>query len=186
MKATFDQAAVGIALVGLDGRWQRVNKRLCDIVGYTEPELLRLTFQDITHPSDLQQDLELVQQLLDGKIPRYSLDKRYLRKDGQSIWINLTVALIRTADNLPDYFISVIEDIQQRKETEAKLSAIGQELERLVQERTQARQQTNDRLAIALQQGKLAERSLASREAELRAILDECRGQDPYRSGSRL
>jgi diguanylate cyclase (GGDEF)-like protein/PAS domain S-box-containing protein len=171
LQATFDQAAVGIALVGLDGAWQRVNRRLCDIVGYSESELLRLTFQDITHPSDLQEDLLLVQQLLEGKSHRYCLEKRYVRKDGQIVWINLTVALIRTSDNEPDYFISVIEDIHQRKEAEASLAAMGQKLEQIVRTRTLELEQANERLAVAVQQSKLVDRSLASREAELLAIL---------------
>lgn len=171
LQATFDQAAVGIALVGLDGAWQRVNRRLCDIVGYGESELLRLTFQDITHPSDLQEDLHLVQQLLDGKINHYCLEKRYVRKDGRTVWINLTGALIRNADNEPDYFIAVIEDIQQRNEAEENLAVMGQKLEQIVRTRTLELQQANERLAVAVQQSKLVDRSLASREAELMAIL---------------
>ena len=171
MRVTFEQAAVGIALVEPDGRWQRVNRRLCDIVGYTEPELMRLTFQDITHPADLQTDLHLLQRLLDHEIPHYSLEKRYIRKDGQTVWINLTVALIRKPNGSPNYFIAIVEDIQGRKDTEDALAALRQQLEHRVQERTVELQQTNDRLAVALHQGQLAARSLATREAELVAII---------------
>ena len=171
MKVTFEQAAVGIALVEPDGHWQRVNRRLCDIVGYTEPELMRLTFQDITHPSDLQTDLHLVQRLLDSEIPHYALEKRYIRKDGQTVWVNLTVALIRKPNGEPNYFIAIIEDIQGRKDTEEALAALRQQLEQRVHERTLELQQAHDRLAVALQQGQLAARSLAAREAELVAII---------------
>lgn len=120
--ATFEQAAVGMAQVAPDGRWLRVNRKLCEIVGYSRDELLALTFQDITHPDDLDIDLSLVRQVLAGEIGNYSLEERYLKKDGSVVWINLTVALVRKPDRSPDYFISVIEDIQQRKESERALA----------------------------------------------------------------
>lgn len=120
-RSTFDQAAVGIALVAPGGRWLMVNQKLCDIVGYTWNELKSLGFQDITHPDDLNSDLAYVKQMLAGEIQTYSMEKRYLRKDGGIVWINLTVALVRDDAGVPDYFISVIEDIQQRKETEESL-----------------------------------------------------------------
>ena len=121
-EATFEQAAVGIALVAPNGHWLRVNRKLCDIVGYRADELMLKTFQDITHPDDLNSDLEYVSQMLAGDIATYSLEKRYRRKDGDATWINLSVALVRTADGAPDYFISVVEDIQARKDAEANLT----------------------------------------------------------------
>ena len=90
-RATFEQAAVGIAHVALDGRWLRVNQKLCDIVGYSKEELLQKTFQDITHPDDLDADQEFVRQVLAEEIKTYSTEKRYIRKDGSPVWINLTV-----------------------------------------------------------------------------------------------
>ena len=120
--ATFEQAAVGIAIVSPEGRWIRVNRKLCDIVGYSEAELLGLTFQDITHPNDLNTDLGYVRQMLAHEIDTYKLEKRYLHKDGSPVWINLTVSLIWKNDEDPDYFISVIEDISARKAVEAALS----------------------------------------------------------------
>jgi PAS domain S-box-containing protein len=119
-KATFEQAAVGIAHVGVDGRWQRVNARLCDIIGYSHQELMGLTFQDITHPEDLERDLELVQRVLTGNLSTYSMEKRYIHKSGRLVWINLTVSLVRKADGTPDYFISVIEDISRRRLAESE------------------------------------------------------------------
>ena len=120
-RATFDQAAVGIALVAPDGHWLKINHKLCDIVGYREEELLKLTFQDITYPDDLTTDLVYVQKVLSGEIKNYSLEKRYLRKDRSLVWVNLTVALVLKSDGTPDYFISVIENIQERKAAEAAL-----------------------------------------------------------------
>src|SRR5689334_788511 len=105
-RATFEQAAVGMALVGLDGRWLRVNHKLCALVGYTHDEMMRLTFQNITHPDDLAADLAYVQRLLAGEIETYSMEKRYVRKDRSLVWVNLTVSLARTPRGRPDYFIS--------------------------------------------------------------------------------
>ena len=117
-RATFEQAAVGIAHVAPDGRFLRVNQRLCDIVGYAREELLAHSFQDITHPDDLDRDLDHLRRLAAEEIPSYSIEKRYLRKDGAIVWINLTVALVRKDSGEPEYFISVIEDISARKRSE--------------------------------------------------------------------
>ena len=114
-RATFEQAAVGIAHVGLDGRWLRVNQKLCDIVGYGCDELRSLTFQDLTHPEDLGADLAQVRRLLAGEIETYSMEKRYFRKDDSLVWVNLTVSLVRTPEGQPKYFIAVVEDITERK-----------------------------------------------------------------------
>ena len=120
-RATFEQAAVGIAHVGLDGRWLRVNDKLCAIVGHGREELLQRTFQDVTHPADLEGDLELVRQVLSGAIRTYSMEKRYVRRDGSLVWANLTVSLARNAAGEPRHFISVLEDITERKRAEESL-----------------------------------------------------------------
>lgn len=119
-RTTFELANVGIAQLAPDGRWLRVNRRLCEIVGYGEDELLALRFQDITHPDDLAADAEYVRRLLAGEIPAYAMDKRYLRKDGSGVWVRLAVTLARDGAGGPDYFISVVEDITPRKRLEAR------------------------------------------------------------------
>ena len=134
--ATFDQAAVGIAHVALDGTWLNVNHRCLEIVGYPREELLKLTFGDITHPDDLETDWALVRELLDGKRSTYSMEKRYFTRDGRLIWVNLTVSLVRTEDGRPDYFISVIEDITLRKQIELERDELIVDLEARVRERT--------------------------------------------------
>ncbi|QSI76515.1 PAS domain S-box protein [Niveibacterium microcysteis] len=113
-EASFRQAAVGVALVAPDGRWLRVNRKLCDIVGYEESELLALTFQMLTHPDDLAPDLVAMQQMLAREIDDYTIEKRYLRKDGRAVWVRLSVSLI-WRDGKPDYFVSVVEDINAIK-----------------------------------------------------------------------
>lgn len=120
-RATFEQAAVGVAHVSIEGKWLRVNKKLCDIVGYETEELLDLTFQDITHPDDLDSDLQLMNQLLSGEVNTYTLEKRYIRKDRSSVWISLTASLVRSENSAPKYFISVVEDISGRKWAEEQL-----------------------------------------------------------------
>jgi PAS domain S-box-containing protein len=123
-RATFEQAAVGMAHVGVDGGWLRVNDRLCDIVGYPREELLGLRFQDITHPEDLETDLGYLRRLLAGEVETYSTEKRYIRKEGSIVWINLTVSSVRDeVSGKPAYFITVVEDISQRKRAEEALRA---------------------------------------------------------------
>jgi PAS domain S-box-containing protein len=137
-RATFEQAAVGIAHVGIEGSWLRVNQKLCEILGYSVAELTELTFQDITHPDDLEADLALMHQLLAGEIETYSIEKRYFHKSGEAVWIELTVSLVRegTEDSqdlhasvgVPQYFISVIEEINDRKQAQSELQARSREL----------------------------------------------------------
>ena len=118
---------MGISHVGLDGRWLRVNNRLCEIIGYSREELLRLTFQDVTLPDDIEPDLTMVQRSIAGEIDGYHLEKRYVRKGGAIIWVNLTVSLVRDADTTrPLYFISVVEDITARKATETQLLLLAE------------------------------------------------------------
>jgi twitching motility protein PilJ len=123
-RVIFEQAAVGIARVATDGTWLEVNQRICDIVGYTREELLQFTFQDITHPDDLDIDLNYVRELFAGNIPYYSMEKRYVRKNKSIVWVNLTVGLKRDEAGQAKYMISVVEDIGDRKlaETELRLS----------------------------------------------------------------
>ena len=122
-RATFEQAAVGMAHVGLNGEWLRVNRKLCEILGYEERELLELSFQDVTHPEDIDADFAHVKELLAGKIATYCMEKRYIRKDGSAVWVELTVSLNREglAPGQDGYFISVVEDITERKRADREV-----------------------------------------------------------------
>ena len=115
----FELSSVGICTVSLGGRFLRVNRHLCELLGYNREELLDLCFQDITHTDDLQADVSKVNMLLKGEASSYSMEKRYRTSHGQMIWANLTVTLIRDEQDFPDYFISVIQDISDRKHSEA-------------------------------------------------------------------
>ena len=131
-RATFEQAAVGMAHIALDGRFLRVNRRLCEITGYTEQELLARTVSSITHPDDLSPDLDQQARLVRGEVPGYALEKRYLRPDGSLSWIYLTRSLVRDATGAPDYYISVVEDISARKGLEAERERTLAELEAII------------------------------------------------------
>ena len=132
LRATFEQAAVGIAHVGTDGAWLRVNQRLCDMLGYTREELSRITFADITHPDDVGANVEHLRKLLAGDEDTYDTEKRYFRKDGSSVWVSLSVALIRDEDGAPDYFLSVLEDTTERKASEQELTDSQRFLSRIL------------------------------------------------------
>ena len=122
-RGAFSAAAIGMAMVSTHGHVLKVNAAVCAILGYAERELLDLTFQDITHPDDLATDLDLVAQVLAGKINSYHLEKRYLHKQGHTIWGLLSVSLVRAKDGTPLHFIAQVLDISARK-------AVKMELER--------------------------------------------------------
>ena len=121
LRAIFNQAAVGIALASLDGHFIDLNRRFSEILGYAEAELREITFSELTHPDDRAVSEASVRRLLAGEIPEYTLEKRYLRKDGGEVWSLTTVTLMRDAAGQPLRFIGVIEDITQRKNAEAAL-----------------------------------------------------------------
>ncbi|MEN9937462.1 MAG: hypothetical protein RLZZ387_4041 [Chloroflexota bacterium] len=134
-RATFLHAPVGIAHVGPDGQWLDVNPRLCAILGYTREELFSRTFQQITHPDDLDEDTQYVSELLAGHGDSYAMEKRYLRKDGSLIWARLTVSLLRHPDGSPHHFISVVEDIDAQKRTEEDNARLYQQAQEAIRER---------------------------------------------------
>ena len=146
-RATFEHAAVGIAHVGLDGLWLRVNGRLCELLGFAREELLQLTFQDITHAGDLAADLSNVRRVLAGEVAHYRMEKRYWRKDRSLLWANLTVALVRQPAGAPDYFIAVVEDISARKRAEGALRLAHDDLIRANAELAQASRHKDEFLA---------------------------------------
>lgn len=130
-RATFEQAAVGLAHLGLDGRWLRVNQKLCDIIGYSFEELSQLTLPQLIYADDLDTNREQARRLVVDEIQTYSLEQRYTRKDSSLVWVNVTVSLLRDASGQPKYFIGVVEDITERKQLEEqyrhaqKMEAVG-------------------------------------------------------------
>jgi PAS domain S-box-containing protein len=133
-RAVFDQVAVGVARVAPGGRFLEINDRFCAICGRGREELMDLTFQDITHPDDLEKDLEEANALLAGERQAYSLEKRYLTRSGDVVWVELTVTLVRTETGQPDYFVSIIDDITYRKAAEAEQARYQDHLRLLINE----------------------------------------------------
>lgn len=117
----FTSAALGMALVSLEGRWLDVNDALCRILGYAREELLQVDFQRLTHPYDLQADLALVQDLLAGRCSHYHLEKRFLDRNGRVIWTRLSVSLVRNERGEPVHFVSQIQDISAQRSSEQRL-----------------------------------------------------------------
>jgi diguanylate cyclase (GGDEF)-like protein/PAS domain S-box-containing protein len=124
-RTAFDDALVGIALVAPDGSWLRVNDSLCDIVGYPREQLYGMTFQDITHPDDLDADVGHLQETLAGERAGYQMEKRYQRPGGEVVWTLLSVSLVRDAAGAPMHFISQVLDISERKRLEAELGRLA-------------------------------------------------------------
>lgn len=120
-RATFEQAAIGIAHISTDGHFLLVNSQICNMLGCKQEQLLGQSFQTYTHPGDLPRDLQQMQQLLNGETSSYRIEKRYYRADRSLMWANLQVTLIRHSNGAPHYFISVIEDISLRKQHEQAL-----------------------------------------------------------------
>jgi PAS domain S-box-containing protein len=127
-RSTLENAPIGMARVSLDGRFLQVNRALCRLVGYEREELLQMTFQELTVPEDLKEDLDNIDRLNRGEIQYYQMGKRYYRKDRQIVWIQLTVSLLRDSTGKPRYFISQIEDITERKRAEEALRRSEYEL----------------------------------------------------------
>ncbi len=120
-RATFDQAAIGIAHTSRSGRYLRVNRKLCEMLGYSEAELLQRTFLDVTHPDDIvATESRMTQVLGRTDVPRaLEAEKRYIRKDGAVVWVSLAIALVRDDAHEPQYFVSAIQDVTARKRVEA-------------------------------------------------------------------
>jgi PAS domain S-box-containing protein len=120
-RATFENAPLGIAHVTADGRWIRVNQALCRILGYPARELITMTFQDVTHPDDRAASRARFDRIRDAKNDRYDTDKRYLRKDGATVWARVSISRVRVNDRALDYYITIVEDISAHKQAEELL-----------------------------------------------------------------
>ncbi|HMP89865.1 MAG TPA: PAS domain S-box protein [Kiritimatiellia bacterium] len=131
LRSLMRDSPIGTAIVAPDGRWLEVNPMMCEILGYAREELLTSSIQVVTHPEDLPGDMENVQRLLDGKITKYQMEKRYIHKNGKLIWAQLNVSLVRNADGTPRHFISHVQDITARRQMEEqyrqsqKMESIG-------------------------------------------------------------
>ena len=141
-RTTFEKAAVGVTNMDLQGHWLQVNEKFCHIVNYSRSELLSMTFQQITHPDDLEKELNYIRELLAGEIYNYSLEKRYICKGGFPVWVSVSVSLLREQTShlqyldacvlsKSQYLINVVEDISERKEIEFELCIQEKQLKQM-------------------------------------------------------
>lgn len=137
LRRYFDQQFLGMAITSVDKRWAEVNDALCEMFGYSQEELLKLTWTETTHPEDLDSNLVLYKQALAGEIDGYSLEKRFLRKDGSIFYAELSVSVIRKDDGSIDYLITLINNITEYKEAEAALKTLNNALDERVEKRTE-------------------------------------------------
>jgi PAS domain S-box-containing protein len=142
----FDLPLVGAAIYAPDKRWIEVNDKLCDLLGYGRDELTRLTWADLTHPDDLAENARLFDQAVAGEHDTYSMDKRFMRKDGVVLYSSISVQCLRKPDGAPDYFIVLIQDLTERKQAEEALKQLNEELEERVEERTAELRAAQDEL----------------------------------------
>ena len=120
--ATFEQAAIGITHLTLDEQWISVNQRYCEITGYSREEILNFKVEHLTHPDDVPTSLEFIRRIRSGELPEYRMEKRYIRKNGDVIWVHLTVSIVRSATGAPLYLVGFIEDITQRRDAQTEAS----------------------------------------------------------------
>ncbi|MGV2828850.1 PAS domain S-box protein [Myxosarcina sp. GI1(2024)] len=171
-RSAFEHASIGKALVSPEGRFLKVNPALCELIGYCESQLLQKTFQDITHPDDLDADLEFVRQMLANEIRTYQMEKRYCHKSGHLVWVLLSVSLVRDKTEKPLYFISQIQNISDCKQAQRVLQQSNEELERRVKERTAELLATNQSLKTEIERRRQIELELQQSQTRLQAILD--------------
>jgi PAS domain S-box-containing protein len=120
--ATFEQAAIGITHLTLGEEWISVNQRYCEITGYSREEILGLKVEHLTHPEDVPASLEFIRRIRSGELPEYKMEKRYIRKNGEVIWVHLTVSIVRSAKGDPLYLVGFIEDITERRDAQSEAS----------------------------------------------------------------
>ena len=169
----FEEGPLGMAFVALDYQILKVNQTLCQMLGYTEAQLCALTFPDITHPDHKTIDQLQVEKLIKGEIALYKTDKRYLKKIGAVMWGALTVSIIRDEHDQPRYFLSMIEDITERKSAEQALKNAHAELEQRVQERTRELSDANSKLKEQIDERRVAEAALLESEWKLELFFSQ-------------
>ena len=172
LRVTFNTTAVGFATLTPTTYFVDVNEAFCDIVGYSRAELLTMNYDALTHPNDVKSTQDHIGQLLSGEVPSFVIEKLFLRKDGQEIWVQNSVSLVRGSNKDPLHFIVISQDITARKQTEAALYELNLDLEQRVLMRTIELSTTNERLLEEIEERTTVEEALRESDATTRLILD--------------
>lgn len=167
--ATFEQAAVGIALVDANGKWLRLNQKYCELLGYTHSELMSLTFQDVSYPGDAEVDDALFRTLLNNERDQYHLEKRYVRKGGSPVWVSLNVSAVRTDAGEFQYSVRTAENITAKKHAEQTLKEYQVKLEQSNKDLEQFALLASHDLQIPLRKVKAFSEIVASEKSKLSA-----------------
>jgi PAS domain S-box-containing protein len=181
-RAAFDNAPIGMALTSPYGHWSKVNRAFCEMLGYSEQELLEINFQSVTHRDDLEANLEGYRQLLAGESNSLNMEERFFHKDGRIVWANLSATVIRGAEGNPIYLVTQIQDITERKRAEAVLADYtrrlqtlsGRLLEAQETERRRIARELHDEIGQSLTAIKIRLRALQRRSKTGLPNLDEC------------
>ena len=152
-RALYEHAGVGIAQLDLEGRFLRVNPQLCETLGYAPEAMLKRTFQEFTHPDELATKLHHLNELLTGKRPSFSMEKRYRRSDNTWLWVDLTMSLVRMSSGIPAYFIAVIQQIDDRKQAEQQLRDSEQAIRALLEATSHPKLTLDKRIQTVLELG---------------------------------
>nr|WP_312510074.1 PAS domain S-box protein [Pseudomonas luteola] len=171
-RAIFERAAVGISLVGRSDRWIDINDALCRILGYSREELQTLTFWELIHPDDLEEFRQLAEWLSTGRIDAIDLERRALNKQGEPVWVRLSVSRLEDHDGNASSIVAIIIDVHARKEAEEALAALKEDLEQRVVLRTHELQRANEQLSQAMAHQLQSEHALRRREAELSSVIE--------------
>ncbi|MFT5582421.1 MAG: PAS domain S-box-containing protein [Psychromonas sp.] len=169
-KGAFEHSAIGMGLVSPDGKWLKVNESVSEITGYTNAELMNLTFADLTHPDDLEADLKLLKELIDGTRNSYKLEKRYIHKEGNIIWVILAVSMVKDEEGKPLHFVSQITDVTERKNTSIKLENALHRIQSLLDAATQVAIISTDLEGTIVNFNKGAENLLGYKSSEVVGI----------------
>lgn len=144
----FNLGLIGMAVTSPEKGWVEVNDKLCEIFGYPKEELIKLTWTEITHPDDIDADVAQFNRVLAGEIDGYSMDKRFVRKDGTLVYASISANCIRKDDGSVDHFVAFVHDISDRKKYEQELQKMNADLELLVAERTRELEEANRKLKL--------------------------------------
>lgn len=173
LRTMFERSGVGIVILNANGQFVQVNPAYEVMLGYSETELQRLTFADLTHEEDCESNLKLFTALIRGECEMYQVEKRYHRRDGDVIWVRVTTSLISTSDDQPSLIMAVIEDVTARRQAQDALQGFNRELEARVEQRTSELRQTVVWLEQEVQERKQAELELRHNRALREAIFNE-------------